>query len=140
MMTLDEMNALAEKIAKLRNEEDMASSVKKEISSKLEEAENAMVLALQEADLKSYRSPAGLCTVTFRNSVKTPKTPEDTQAFYAFLKEKGYYDALISVNSQKLNGFYKEQFELAKERGDDDFSIPGLNEVTTVVNLSFNRA
>ena len=140
MKTLEQMNAIAEQIAKLRSEEEMASQVKKEITSKLELAENEMILALQEADLKSYRSPAGLCTVTFRNSVKTPKTPEEKEAFYSFLKAKGYYDDLVSVNSQKLNGFYKEQFELAKERGEDDFEIPGLKEVTTVVNLSFKRA
>jgi hypothetical protein len=137
--SLEEMNLLAEKIARLRNDEAEASRIKRGITSELELAENTMIEFLQKNDLKNYRAPAGLCTVTFLNSVKTPKTPEAKQAFYAFLKEKGHYDELVSVNSQKLNSFYKEQFELARERGDTDFEIPGLTEVTTITNLSFKR-
>ena len=139
-MTIEEMNLLAELILTLRKEEDEANRIKKDITAKLEKAENEMLLALQGNDMTSYRSPSGLCSVSFRTSVRTPKTLEEKEAFYSFLKEKGYYDDLISVNSQKLNGFYKEQMELAKERGDEDFEIPGIKEVTMTPNLSFRRA
>ena len=138
-MTIEQMNQLAERIDNLRRREEEASSVKKSVTNELESAENEMIVALQEGGLKNYRAPAGLCTVTFRTSVKTPKTPEEKAAFYGFLKENGYYDELISVNSQKLNSFYKEQMELAIERGDDDFALPGIEGVTVTPNLSFKR-
>lgn len=138
--SVKEMNELADKIAQLRDDESAASDVKKKITANLEAAENRMVELLLENNLTSYRAPSGLAGLSFRTSVKTPKTPEQRKAFFDFLKSIGRYDELVSVNSQSLNSFYKEQLELAKEKGQDDIEIPGLTEVTINPNLSFRRS
>lgn len=138
-VTLAEMNGLAASIAQLRDEEDAASQVKKKATQALEAVETRMLTLLLENNLQNYKAPAGLCSVTARTSVKTPKTPQEKQALYDYLKAQGRFDDLISVNSATLNSYYKEEFELAKERGDDDFKIPGLTEVTVTPNLSFRR-
>lgn len=138
--SVKEMNELLERIAELRDRETEAADVKKKITAELEATETRLVEQLLENNLTSYRCPAGLASLSFRTSVKTPKTPEQKKAFFDYLKSIGRYDELVSVNSQSLNSFYKEQLELAKEEGKEDVEIPGLTEVSINPNLSFRRS
>lgn len=137
--TLDSMNKLAEEIAELRDKEKAAKDVAKGITAELEARENKMVELLLENGMHNYRAPAGLCYLAFKTSVRQPQGDEQTK-FYEFLKKEGLFESMISVNSQKLNSYYKEQFELAKERGQDDFVIPGLTEVKINPSLNFKRS
>lgn len=138
-ITVEQLTRQCQKIADLRWEESQLSMTKKKITEELEIAEKEMLEMLTASNLKNFKSSAGLVSITHRTSVKTPKTEEDRQAFFEFLKSKGLYDSMISVNSATLNSFYKAEFEEAKERGDDDFEIPGIKEVTIDQNLSFRR-
>jgi hypothetical protein len=140
MPTLDEMNAQVARISELRAREAELSAAKTVASNELAVAEAEMIAMLEAGGLTNYRSPLGLVSVSFRTSVRTPKTPEDRAAFFAFLKERGVYDTLITVNSQSLNSFYKDEFAQAKERGDIAFEIPGIKEVTMTPNISFRKA
>lgn len=139
-ITTEELNKLAESISVLRTEEKAAGDVKRAITEKLEAAEYQMITWLVESNLKNYRSEAGLVSLAYRTSVKTPKMPEEKAKFYEYLREKGLYEAMISVNSATLNAFYKEQFALATEAGNSDFAIPGITEVTIDPILSFRKA
>lgn len=138
-ITLQEMEKFAAEIDTLRKEEAAASATKKAITEKLEVAENNLIKILGENDLTSYRASCGLLSIAYRTSVKTPKTAEDKQKFYDYLRSKGLYDSMISVNSQTLNSFYKSEMEQAQEAGNSEFAIPGINEVTINETLSFRR-
>lgn len=74
-----------------------------------------------------------------RTSVKTPKNNAERELFFEYLKEKGVYEDLRTVNSQSLNAFYKSELELALGRGELDFSIPGITEVLVVPKLSLRK-
>lgn len=139
-VSVSDLNNLAGEIAELRSQEALASQGKKKITEALETAETKMIELLTGAGLTKFDSAFGKVVISHRLSVKTPKTPEDREAFYNRLKEQGLYEAMISVNSQTLNSYYKEEFEKAKERGDDDFEIPGIREVTMNPILSFKRS
>lgn len=136
--TLSELNELAMLIAVLRDDEKRAKDAAKDITAQLEAKENRMVEILLENGMQNYRAPAGLCSLSFRTSVRQPQGDARNQ-FYEWLKKENRFEDMISVNSQTLNSYYKEQFELAKERGDSDFSIPGLTEVKINPSLSFKR-
>lgn len=136
---LKELIDLAANIVELRDKEKEASDAKKVITAKLEIAEIKALELLQANNLKQFRAPACLLSLAFLTSAKTPKTPEDKAALFAYLKEINRYDDMVSVNSQTLNSFYKEQLELAKERGEDDIQIPGITEVTVLPRLSVTR-
>lgn len=138
-ITVDQLTRQCQKIADLRWEESQLSMTKKKVTEELELAEKEMLEMLNQSGLKNFKSPVGTVSISHRTSVKTPKTEEDRQAFFEYLKSKGLYDTMISVNSATLNSFYKAEFEEAKERGDDDFEIPGIKEVTIDQNLSFRR-
>jgi hypothetical protein len=137
-LTIEEMNAQVEKIATLRVQEADAAKIKKEVMDALELAESTMMEMLTQENMKSYDSPMGKVTLAYRTSVKTPKTPEDKEAFFAYLKNRNLYDSMISVNSQTLNSLYKAELEEATERGDMDFAIPGIKEVTINQQLRFS--
>lgn len=139
MTTIADLNKLAEEIADLRAKEAEAALVKKEITGRLEDAEKKMIETLLANEMTSYRSPSGLCSLSFRTSVKTPKTLEDKTALFEYLKQKGLYDTMVSVNSQTLNSFYKSELEAAKERGDDNFNVPGVTEISVQQILSFRK-
>jgi ATP-dependent protease HslVU (ClpYQ) ATPase subunit len=138
--TIQEMEKMVEEIADLRMKESQASAAKKAATEALEAAELRMLTTLNGEGLTSYRGSMGLVSLSYRTSVKTPKTDEDRQKFFDYLKERGLYDKLISVNSQTLNSFYKSELEAALESGKDGCEIPGINEVSVQEILSFRKA
>lgn len=94
--------------------------------------EQKILASMSELSLSKY-SIEGVGTVYLQNklSVKTPNTEEDKAAFYGHLKEIGQYDALMSVNSQTLQAWYKAQLETAQIDGQGIPHIPGLTEITS---------
>lgn len=140
MATTNELNELVSQIKELRGQEAQASAAKKAITTELEMAEEKMLKLLEDSDLKSYKAPEGLVSLSFFTSVKTPKTREDIEALAEYARSVGKYDFVFKPGSASVNSFYKEQLELAKEQGKDDFEVPGLKEVTIEPRLSFRTA
>lgn len=94
------------------------------------------VLTAQERS--SYKSPSGTVIRQNRYSVQTPKTVEQKQAFFGWLRAKSE-DVMwqyTTVNSQSLNALYKQEFEIAKEEGNLDFALPGIGEPTLMTSLA----
>ncbi len=139
-MDISKFTEQTKKIADLRILEAEKASDKKKVTEELEIAEKEMISMLTEANLPSFKSEYGNVFISHRLSVKTPKTPEDRAVFFNYLRLEGVFDSMITVNSATLNSFYKAQIEEAKARGEDDFEIPGLTEVTVEQNLAFRRS
>jgi hypothetical protein len=138
-VSVSDLNDKAKHIKELRDKETELSNLKKVATTQLEEAEREFLEILTAEGMDSFRSPVGLLSITHRTSVQTPKTPEDKAKFFAHLKAQGLYDQMVSVNSQTLNSYYKDQLEQAKKRGDADLEIPGISGVTITPNLSFRK-
>jgi hypothetical protein len=138
-VTIESMNQLCEKIAALRTEIDAFSKQKKQVELDCESAESELLACLTDAGMTNYVSPVGRFMLSFRMSVKTPKTDEDRAAFFAYLKNEGVFEQMITVNSQTLNAFYKSKVAEAQASGRDDLRIPGINEVKNDPVISFRR-
>jgi len=139
MYTLNDLPGICEEIATLRSEEARMSLCKKEVSANLEIAEGKALEVLVASNLKSFKSAHGTVGVTVRTSVKTPKTLEEKAALFAYLKEIGMYDELVSVNSTTLNSLYKSKLEEAQAQGQDDFVLPGVGEPSISQIISFRK-
>jgi hypothetical protein len=143
--TLGEMNTISEEICALRDEEKRLADLKSEITKRLEAKENRVTEILLENGLNSYKAPTATMSLSFRTSVRQPQG-ENVILWIESLKKE--YESLegaiqagmLSTNSMKLNSWYKEKIELAKEQGQEDFQIPGLTEVKINPTLSFRRA
>lgn len=87
----------------------------------------------------SYDSSFGKIVIQKRFSVRQPKDPEEREKFFNYLREKGLFEDMVSVNSMTLNAYYKQELETARQEGNFDFAIPGLSEPTVVEYVTLRR-
>ena len=86
---------------------------------------------LENEGMAKYQTKSGTFTWRYSSSFKTPKTPEEKDAFFGYLKDKGVFDQMISVNSKTMNSYLKEQEEIYEESGGLEFKVPGIQATTT---------
>lgn len=101
--------------------------------------ENILKEMLAADDETSFKCDEGTIYLSFIDQVKMPQDPNQKQAFFDYLKDRGLYDDMISVNSQKLNGFYRKEAEAAKEHGEIIFNMPGIEGVHTVTRIGLRK-
>lgn len=119
---------------------------KKKEAYKIREEKKQIVLETMQKAGKSKYYVEGLGTVYEINKylVATPKTLEDKEAFFGYLKEH-YGDTFLmdklGVHSATLNKIYNTALEEAKENGEDvsTFSIPGLDSPNVYKNIGFRK-
>lgn len=112
----------------------------KHLNEEYEKLENELMAMLEADEMDSFKSEYGTVYRSFFESVSMPQSEQDREAFFTYLRENGLYDSMITVNSQKLNGFYRKESEAAKERGELFFTIPGLGQPKTSPRLGFRKA
>lgn len=125
-----DLNALIEEIYTLEKRADEYKEAQKAVNEKLAVLEKQAIETLKDLNLTSVKHARGTLFMTARFSVKNPATPEDREAFYGYLKQKQIFEDMVSVNSQRLNAWYKEEMEAAKTAGDFGFKVPGIGEPT----------
>ena len=137
--TIQSLENLCADIAAQRNVIDEISKKRKIEDEKLQNLEEALIETLHGIDKTSYQSSAGTFSISHRMFVKLPADEQARAMFYGYLKEKGLFEKLISVNSNTLNSFYREEMNAAKEAG-AQFEIPGIDTPTMGETLSFRKA
>lgn len=142
-ITVAQLEEHAEKIRKKREEKSAQEEIVSKLSAELEELNERAVLMLQELGKTSYPAEAGRMQCREEWSVKQPETEEDREKFHGWLKEKGIYEKVLSINSQTLKALYKQELEAVKASGDPiaalDFQLPGIKEAKCFVKLSFTK-
>lgn len=109
----------------------------------MKEAEGKLVSLMDAAGKTTYIAEGvGRATVKKSLSVKTPKSPEQKQAFFNWIREhmgEDSYYAYMSVNSNSLNSLYRSKVEEFGARG-EILEIDGLDQPTESTRLSFTKA
>ena len=115
----------------------------KELYARVKEAESKVIGLLQSANKSRYIvEGVGQITLSEMLSVQTPKTPEQKQAFFNWLREEMGEDGYLtyaSVNANPLNSLYKQKVEEYGERG-EVLEIDGLEAPTSYTKLSLRKA
>lgn len=127
-ITLDAFEALCAKAYELDTQIKALDQEKKGINETLAQVEQKIMAYMQKYNKTSYKTQYGTIVFAKKFQVKLPETESDKQAMYAYLREKGHFDNLVSVNHMKLNSYYKQELEIAVEEGNIDFKIPGIKE------------
>lgn len=140
-VTLGNMRDLVETKRQLAAKKAELNDQLKELNGVITDLDLKIIAYLKEADLKSFSVP-GIGSVTKKDnfSFKTPKTLEEKEALFNYIKDKYGEDVLkskLSINSVHLNAWAKE--ELENHQDDPLFSIPGLGEPTHYETLSFTK-
>jgi hypothetical protein len=92
-----------------------------------------LMVLMDQFGKSKYSSNSGTLYTKDEFSVKTPKSPEDREKFFAWLKAQDLFDSMITVNSRSLVSLYNSKLE---ESGDPDFAIPGITEISSYKSLN----
>lgn len=139
-VTIQQFNSLVKTMTEKRGEVEQLKAQLSEKNAELEKLQAKAVEYLDGLGQNNFKTPFGTVYKVERSSVALPQTPEDREAFFAWLREKQLFDQTISVHSAKLNALYKAELEAAEARGEGfDFKIPGIKEPQTFVTLGFRK-
>ena len=106
---------------------------------KLQILKNNIMAVLDKFGKSKQDTAKGLVYISEKLSVAHPKEMEQRTLFFDWLKSKGVFETLISVNSMTLNKIYKEEREIAIDAGNTNFSIPGIGEPVLLKTLNFKK-
>lgn len=141
-VTVQTLEDLAEQIAVLREEIAVDKAALSEKNELLEETEQNFLNHLKELGKTSYKSNFGTISKVEKWRVNLPDSPEAKEELQAYLIEKGL-KSMLTVNSNTLNSYYMQEWEIVKESGDPEaamnFSIPGLKEPKLYETISFRK-
>lgn len=133
-----------EKLTQLRDADTIYKEKKKDselASAEVTKLKTEVIAMLTESGLKSYKLP-GIASVSVveKLSVQTPKTHEEKEKFFSWLKEQGedMYLHYASINSNSLNSLFKMKSEEFAERG-EVLDIPGLSAPSSYSTLSLKK-
>jgi hypothetical protein len=136
-VTMQAFEAKIQELAKLRTDKE---ELEAQISAKHKEIENInqwLISYMNEFSKTSYKSCFGRITVRNEFTVKTPKSPEDREAFREYLSPEEF-NGMWSINHRTLNAWNKKELEKAHEMGHADFYVPGLGAPTHRQILAFS--
>lgn len=112
-------------VAKLKEEK----TIQEKIYTKMQET---IIHHLELHELKTFDT--GFGKVTRKNQPYAKVLDKD--ALTAFLKERGIYEDMVTFNASKMNSYYKEEMEKAKEEMNLDFKVDGMDVSSNRVSLS----
>lgn len=136
-VTVNELSGMCQKLFELREIVDDIKEQLREAQENYDSCETELLEMLEALGLKSFKSPLGSIETRRRESVRVPQGPAKDE-FFNYLREKGQFDALITVNSQTLNSWYKQESEQAiKEQR--MLVVPGLGAPTFSMSLVLKR-
>lgn len=138
-VTLKELTQLCKDLKEKREDKTKAEKVVSNINSEIAKVQGKVIEYLTEYGMKNFSGEFGTVTRTKRYSVRQPNTPEKKEAFYKYLKERGDFENLISVNSRTLASYVKQEIEAKKEDGQYDWVPPGIDTPETVETLSIRK-
>lgn len=133
VVSVNELVKLIETSFQLRKEYEEAKRESDKKHAEYQAASFRAATMLEGLGLDKFHTASGTFSYTYSETWRVPKTPEQREAFFNYLKEKGIYDEMVSVNSNSLNSFAKTEEQNALDEGNFDFRIPGLEKSAPVI-------
>lgn len=107
-------------LTEARKDYDLAKTIASEKNKVVEELEFKLLEMLETVGKEVYVGESARVTVVSKLQVTTPKSPEDKQKFFEWLKRKHGEEAMwayATVNHNSLNSLYNKEVEDAVNRG-----------------------
>lgn len=103
----------------------------------MEEIEAEIMRELETQGMDSFKGTKGQVYFSEKYAVKFPTDDVVKRDLENYLRGRGAFDAMWSINYATLNAFYKQEVEQAKENG-ELVDVPGMNPVLTKT-LNFRK-
>lgn len=143
MITLQELDAEVAKLEALKLDYAQKKEASNQADALVKEQTEKLLTILEQEGKKRYTVDGlGTISVTETWAVTTPKTPEDKQAFFDWIKKELGNEGFLTyatINYQQLNSLYNRISEEREALGLDT-KIDGIELPTLVKKLSFRRS
>lgn len=136
---LERARELVEERFALEEEKAEISGKEKAINVRIAAIDYEIKNALEAADLDEFRTKFGSVKLVEKKSFKVPKDDVSKSAFMNYLRERGVFDDLVTVNSQSLNAWANEEIEARIIEGNFNFEIPGLESPTPYTKVQIRK-
>ena len=130
MRSLKEMDDLVTRLSEAKAEESEQRRIYSEKTKAVEEIEGEIMKELTLQGLDSFKASKGMVYISEKYAVKFPTDLDVKAQLFQYLKDRGAFDAMWSINYATLNAFFKQEVERAKENG-ELVDVPGLNPLLT---------
>lgn len=137
--TLSTVKNLTAELWRLRRRADRAEELLEKRKARFTAVRLRLLQILEAAELERFDGDECSVSVRRKSSVKIPQTLEDKKALFKYLRDKGVYWRYVNINSASLNTFYAAEEALALERGEYEFSLPGILPATSYTELAINK-
>jgi hypothetical protein len=118
---------------------EVEESKVKELKAQAEVMKDSVMAIMKKYKKDKYPvTGCGTIKISKKWSWKIPQNMEAKEKFFKFLKKKGIFMELVSVNSQTLNSFCKAELEIAKQRGDVDWNPDGLEAPNMIEKIQLS--
>ena len=125
-VTVTELQGLCKLLLSKKEDHERALEAAKKTSEAVVELEQRILKYMKEYGLPMFEGPFGRASVKNYSTVAQPATHEDRKSFFDYLKEKGIYEEMISVNSRTLNSWVNREIEAREKNGEFGWVPPGL--------------
>lgn len=126
-MTVEELDALCEDFLKKKDYQKKAEERMKEIVNETKEAQAKVIAALEELDKTENSGAFGKVSIRQREYYKCV----DKQQAYEWLKQRGEFDDMASINANTLSSHIKGLVHEKHEAGQFDWLPPGIVDSTS---------
>ncbi len=138
-VTVAELKTLCDSLYKMRGEIDILEDTVSLKKSEYKLTEAKVLEYLEQYGLSNFECELGKISVGKRFSVRQPATPEAKEAFFNYLRSKGDFENLVSVNSKTLGSYVRGEIETAEAKGEIGWIPPGLEAPERVPYLSLRK-
>lgn len=128
-VTVEQMDALVQAMFEQKAKVEAADEVTKALNKELSRMQMQAVAALKQLGRDNFKSPHGTVSIIERWRVSVPTDEEAKKELFKYFKEKEILYRYATVNSNSLNSYYNEEWEIAKAEGRGmEFQLPGVGE------------
>ena len=131
-VTAKEFENLCEACFKLKSTMKAREELNKKDGQTLAKMHAKVVFYMEKYNKEKHISESGTLSMQEKRSVKLPVGDEKVK-FFNYLKVKGIFEGMVSVNSKTFNSFYKAEEDAHKD--DPAWSMPGVEMPITIKKI-----
>lgn len=132
------LKRLVDRLAEKRAEHQSIKAQASAVYDECEQLESSIRKAMEAGGLQRFDGDLAAVSLVEKTSVKIPRDQADREAFFNYLREQGIFDQLISVNSQTLNSWWKQEVEVRRAKGLSE-EIPGIKDISVFYNVQVRK-
>lgn len=119
-----ELNVLFKQLSEQRVVKEQADKIASEQNEIYRAIESKIVSLMDTLEVSSVACEFGKFTKVNRKTVRVPQG-DDKSKFFEYMKHLGIFEPMVTIHSQTLNSWYKEEAQRAESTG-KVFNPPGL--------------